>query len=267
MAMFSRGILAALMAAAALLATTAEAQMIRMDGISRLLGPRANEPFGLATDLAPAGPLWIKWRTFETEFTKNEEEIAHCRAEPTSCSNAALSLIALIDEARALDGRRQLATVNRSVNLAVAYTSDMVMHGVGDVWSSPLSTFERGRGDCEDYAIAKMFVLRGAGMPADDLRLLIAHNRSDGDAHAVLAARLDGRWHILDNRKMLLLEDNAVRDLQPLYALDAGGVRQFVAPSAPVLMASATQAVPAPAAATHAVSNAMSGGDTLPLLM
>lgn len=269
MALFSRGVMAALMAATALLATTAEAQIMRMDGLSRSLETRANEPFGLVTDVAPAGPLWGKWRTFEAEFTQDEQQIARCRAEPNTCSRAALSLIALIDEARATDGRRKLATVNRSVNLAVAYTSDMTMHGVGDLWSSALSTFERGRGDCEDYAIAKMFVLRAAGIPVDDMRLLIAHSYSDGTAHAVLATRLEGRWHILDNRKMLLLEDVAVRDLHPLFAIDTGGVRKFGQPTAPVVMASATVAAPAVVAPTPAAaaSEMNAGGDTLPLLM
>ena len=33
-------------------------------------------------------------------------------------------------------------------------------------------TFATGKGDCEDYAIAKYVVLTAAGFPRDDLRLL-----------------------------------------------------------------------------------------------
>jgi predicted transglutaminase-like cysteine proteinase len=259
MGLVSRRRLTALVAAAMLFATAAQAQVVRMDAL-RWLGPRAHEPFGMSTDLASAGPLWVKWRTFETDLTKNDEEIARCRAEPASCSRAALSLIALIDEARTLEGRRQLGIVNRSLNLAIAYTSDMALHGVSDLWSSPLATLERGRGDCEDYAIAKLFVLRAAGVAAEDLRLLIAHNYSDGSAHAVLAARHEGRWLLLDNRRMALLEDAAARDLQPLFALDVAGVRQFVAPTTTLVAAAKTQATPASGTTAW-------GGDLLPLLM
>jgi predicted transglutaminase-like cysteine proteinase len=258
MGLVTRGLVTALVAATIFI-STADAQIIRMDGLRSLLAPRDHEPFGLSTDLAPGGPLWVKWRRFEADFASNVDDIARCRAEPESCSKGALTLVALIDEARGLDGRRQLAIVNRSLNLAIAYASDMSQHGVPDLWSSPLSTLERGRGDCEDYAIAKLFVLRAAGIAAEDLRLLIAHNSSDGDAHAVLAVRRESRWLILDNRKMTLLDDAMVRDLEPLFALDLVGVHKFVAPPALVATASA-QAAPAS-------DNSGPTGDVLPLLM
>jgi predicted transglutaminase-like cysteine proteinase len=263
----SRGLATVLVTAAIVFATTAEAQIMRMDGFRSLLEQRPHEPFGLSTELAPAGPLWVKWRGIDDDLAKDDAEIARCRADAATCSTAALTLVALIDEARTLEGRRQLGIVNRSLNLAIAYTSDMAQHGVVDRWSGALATLQRGRGDCEDYAIAKYYVLRAAGVSAEDLRLLIAHNYSDGDAHAVLAVRRDGHWVILDNRKMVMLEDTGVRDLQPLFALDGGGVRRFVAP---VVMA-ATQAAPVAASpATLAASVAVppaAGGDLLPLLM
>jgi predicted transglutaminase-like cysteine proteinase len=53
-----------------------------------------------------------------------------------------------------------------------------------------------------------------------DLQLVIVHDRRAGQGRAVVAARLDGSWLILDNRTMLLLADADVRDLSPLIALD-----------------------------------------------
>jgi predicted transglutaminase-like cysteine proteinase len=252
-----RRLTVALVAAITLLATAAEAQMFRMDALA--IGARPNEPFGRSTDVAPAGPLWIKWRGFEADLAKADEAVARCRAEPSSCSHASEFLVALIDEARAADGRRQLGVVNRAINLAVAYASDLSQHGVNDVWSGPLATLAESRGDCEDYAIAKMFVLRAAGVADSDMRLLIAHNSSDGDAHAVLSVRYEGRWLILDNRRMALLDDDNVRDLKPLFAIDMAGVRQF---GAPVLTVAAKRVQPAPAPNTTAAL-----GGLLPLLM
>jgi predicted transglutaminase-like cysteine proteinase len=247
-------------ALAALAVTSARAQMIRLDAIPLALAHRDHEPFGRSTSLAPAGPLWIKWRGFEAGLAKDSAAIAQCQEEPGTCSPAARRLVAVIEEARRLDGRHQLAVVNRAVNLAVAYASDESQHGAGDVWSSPLTTFSTARGDCEDYAIAKFFALRAAGVPTENLRLLIAHNRSDGNAHAVLAARQDERWLILDNRRMALVEDESVRDLSPLFALDATGVQQFGATT--------TTVAARPLPTTPALSNVSAGiSGTLPILL
>jgi predicted transglutaminase-like cysteine proteinase len=92
---------------------------------------------------------------------------------------------------------------------------------VPDVWTTPLTTFAAGAGDCEDYAIAKYVALREAGMDAADLRLMIVRDRTLNQDHAVTAARVDGEWLILDNRRMLLLSDMDVVNLTPLVALDS----------------------------------------------
>ena len=201
-------------------------QMMRMDALAMAKPGVAAEPFGRATSYAPAGPLWIKWRGIDTGLAQDEATIEHCRADEMSCAPAAARLVALIDEARTLTGRQRLAVVNRAVNLSIAYTDDEWQFGSPDVWSNPVATFTSGRGDCEDYAIAKMFTLRAAGIPAEDLRLVVARLR-DGNHHAVLAARDDGKWLMLDNRSMTLVEDRYSLDLTPLYALETHGVRQF----------------------------------------
>ena len=41
----------------------------------------------------------------------------------------------------------------------------MAQWGVPDRWSPPLETLATGRGDCEDYAIAKYVALTAAGIP------------------------------------------------------------------------------------------------------
>ena len=205
----------------------AHGQMMRLDAIPMARIDRDGEPFGRATRFAPAGPLWIKWKSMDDGISKDEAALERCRADNTAFNPAAARLAALIDEATPLKGRHLFAVVNRAINLAVAYTSDERQYGAGDVWSSPLTTLASGRGDCEDYAIAKMFALRAAGVAAEDLRLLVARVRGDADIHAVLAARHDGHWFLLDNRSMTLVEDSFSMDLTPLFAMDAGGVRQF----------------------------------------
>jgi hypothetical protein len=49
--------------------------------------------------------------------------------------------------------------------------------------------------------------------------------------HAILAVRVDEKWLLLDNRRLALLEDNELRQVEPLFALNREGVREFL-PSA-----------------------------------
>jgi hypothetical protein len=54
--------------------------------------------------------------------------------------------------------------------------------------------------------------------------------------HAVVATRYRGRWIILDNRSLLLIESSELHGYQPLFTLDHRGVRQFVPPSSPAVV-------------------------------
>ena len=93
--------------------------------------------------------------------------------------------------------------------------SDLAQWGVIDHWSAPLETFTIGRGDCEDYAIAKYVALIQAGVAAEDVRLIIVRDLDVGEDHAVVAAHLDGDWVILDNRRLMLVKDSEMRRVVP----------------------------------------------------
>jgi predicted transglutaminase-like cysteine proteinase len=101
--------------------------------------------------------------------------------------------------------------------------SDMAQFGEADVWSAPLKTLASGRGDCEDYAILKYAALLAVGMPADDLRLLVVRENRSKRAHAVLAARHEGDWLSLDNKRFTLvsLRDAAEYDVMAALALES----------------------------------------------
>lgn len=190
------------------------------------------EPFGLFAFRAPEGILWRKWRGLTSEIAGEAIVIARCRADANDCTPAAKKFLAILDSVKAREGRAQLEDVNRHVNAAIRYAGDMAQHGMPDRWSAPLAALAAGRGDCEDYAIAKYVILREAGTPLADLRLLLVRDRLARDDHAVLAARLDGRWLILDNRFNAIPEDSRMYNFTPLYALDHEGVKLVAAPYA-----------------------------------
>ena len=61
--------------------------------------------------------------------------------------------------------------------------------------------------------------------------MVILRGISSGEDHAVVAARVDGRWRMLDNRYFLMLEDADVTKYQPVFAIDADGAKRFEQPS------------------------------------
>src|SRR5665213_1765542 len=188
----------------------------------------SGEPFGLLTSALSFGSLREKWLGVAHKLDDERVQLALCDGDRERCvSPAALRLLAIVDNARARDGRARLGEVNRAINLAIRPMSDMAQWGEADVWSSPLVTFATGAGDCEDYAIAKFVALRLAGVSADDLRIVIVRDAIRGEDHAVAAARLDGHWLTLDNRRMAMVEDADVRNERPLFVIDQSSIMQY----------------------------------------
>jgi len=187
------------------------------------------EPFGLATLRISAGGLSSKWGRVERDIQSESHILANCRADRDHCpSAAALRFLAIIDSARLRTGRARFGEINRAINLAIRPMSDLAQYGVADLWTSPLVTLTAGAGDCEDYAIAKYVALREAGVSEDDLRLLVVLDTKLREMHAVVAARLDGSWVVLDNRRLVMLHEVELKDYMPLFAIDHGSVKRFL---------------------------------------
>jgi hypothetical protein len=45
--------------------------------------------------------------------------------------------------------------------------------------------------------------------------------------HAVVAARLDGNWLMLDNRHMVMIADQQMRHYRPVFLVDRDGVKLY----------------------------------------
>jgi predicted transglutaminase-like cysteine proteinase len=192
---------------------------------------RSAEPFGLSAAALSYGGLREKWLGVERKLDDERVQLALCDGDRERCvSPAALQLLAIVDVARAREGRARLGEINRAINLAIRPMSDLAQYGAVDVWSSPLVTFASGAGDCEDYAIAKFAALRLAGISPEDLRIVVMRDTISGEDHAVAAARLDGHWLMLDNRRMAMIEDAYVRNYRPTFVIDQRGVMKYTDP-------------------------------------
>jgi predicted transglutaminase-like cysteine proteinase len=189
------------------------------------------EPFGISVIPISAGGLRDKWLGVAHKLDDEGVQLALCDGDRDNCaSSAALHFLAIVDGGRARNGRARLGEINRAINLAIHPMSDLAQYGEIDVWSSPLVTFYRGAGDCEDYAIAKYMALREAGIGPEDLRIVIVRDTLAGEDHAVTAARLDGHWLMLDNRRMAMIEDNYMRNIRPLFVIGQSGLMKYADP-------------------------------------
>ena len=145
---------------------------------------------------------------------------------------------------RGEDVLAKLEAVNGYVNARVRFVDDSRQFGVADRWSAASDTLARGRGDCEDYALAKMAMLRRAGFADKDLYLVVLKDLVRRADHAVLVVRSEGRFLVLDNSTDRLLDSAEIRDYRPILTFTAGkrythGYRRDRV-AAPVVMASAT---------------------------
>jgi predicted transglutaminase-like cysteine proteinase len=179
---------------------------------------RPVEPFGAARSDGEASPYGAKWRAIIRLIDRDGSTLARCRKEPDGCPAEAGQLLAIVEAARAKRGRARLGEINRALNLMIRFQSDVIQHGIQDAWASPLTTLSAGRGDCEDYAIAKYLTLREAGIPSSDLRLVVVRDIKRLQDHAVLTVRFEERWLVLDNRRLLLLEDREIGDYVAVMA-------------------------------------------------
>ena len=117
----------------------------------------------------------------------------------------------------------KLEAVNGYVNARVRFIDDRVQFGVADRWLAPSETLARGRGDCEDFALAKRAMLRAAGVPDKDLYLVVLKDLSRRADHAVLVVRAAGRFLVLDNGTDRIVDSSDVQDYKPMLTFAANG--------------------------------------------
>lgn len=125
-----------------------------------------------------------------------------------------------------------LRRVNDHWNRTVRFGEDTDIWHQDDYWATPLEAMGRGRGDCEDYVIAKYFTLRALGVPESRLRLTYVRARigsaSSGisQAHMVLSyyATTESMPLVLDNLVSSIQPANTRTDLTPVFSFNAQGI-------------------------------------------
>jgi predicted transglutaminase-like cysteine proteinase len=140
----------------------------------------------------------------------------------------------MLAEARNQDDDARLIAVNQFYNLRIDFKSDLDVWGQEDYWATPLQTLAAGRGDCEDYVIAKYTTLLAMGVARSKLRLVYVRARMSDQptpvAHMVLAyyPTPTAEPLILDNLRADVLPAAQRPDLTPVFSFNSEGLWQGV---------------------------------------
>lgn len=139
----------------------------------------------------------------------------------------------LIEDSRLLETQDKLRRVNAFFNRKIQFLyDDFQIWGQTDYWATPLETLAKGRGDCEDFTIAKYFTLLSAGMPNEQLRLIYVKARIGGPSSKVTQAHMVLAYYPTPDAEPLLLDSliTEIRpasrrpDLQPMFSFNSMGI-------------------------------------------
>ena len=153
-----------------------------------------------------------------------DEEMVHrlSRQYDMQAGRRAEALNDLVARLAGKDVTQQLTEVNRFFN-RFSYKDDMSQWGQEDYWATPEEFIGKNGGDCEDYVVAKYFVLRALGVGDQHLYLTYVKAVSENRAHMVLSyfAQSASTPLILDNYNPRILPADQRRDLLPVYSFNA----------------------------------------------
>lgn len=126
----------------------------------------------------------------------------------------------------------KLQKVNDFFNRRTQFVEDNEAWGQSDYWATPMETLGHGKGDCEDFAIAKYFTLLAANVDMSQLRLIYVKAKIGGaasditQAHMVLASYSspDAEPQILDNLIGDIRPASRRPDLSPVFSFNSQGI-------------------------------------------
>lgn len=127
---------------------------------------------------------------------------------------------------RSLPVSERLGAINTRVNQKIVYRTDQQMWGKKDYWETPSEVAAKKLADCEGYVIFKNYLGLVAGIPAENMFLLVGTIKSTREVHALLIADVDGpasrsgAIYILDNRIQQMIDIQRARDLTAIYSVD-----------------------------------------------
>lgn len=145
------------------------------------------------------------------------------RASTSALPVGDVQLDAVVRQLARLPAPQRVDQANRWINAHIAYASDIEVYGVADYWAGLAEALAHGRGDCEDFAIAKMQLLAAAGTPMRDMYLTLVRDLRRQEDHAVLVVRVGDGAYVLDSDEDALLRSDELHRFRPVVAFSENG--------------------------------------------
>jgi len=112
--------------------------------------------------------------------------------------------------------------INSRVNGMISFADDS--NGVESWRALPTG----GNGDCDDYAVTKLYHMVAAGVPRAQMRLTVATSKITGQWHLMLAVDVPGHGtFFMDNNNEHLLDASEARDLYTLWFMENNATQRM----------------------------------------
>lgn len=137
-----------------------------------------------------------------------------------------------LDSAKNLSDTEKLKRINVFFNRQIEFDDDTAIWGQSDYWATPLDSIGKGRGDCEDFSIAKYYSLKALGVPVSKLRLVYVKAKQNGPSGPVIQAHMVLAYYssptadpvVLDNLKPEIRPASSRTDLTPIFSFNSEGL-------------------------------------------
>lgn len=185
----------------------------------------ANYPFGIFGSLefkTNATTGMGQWTSVRQRMAKEQSLYSKCDAGDAACPAPLAAWRKNIKTWATASKSDQLSLVNSWVNQKIRYTDDKAVYKQADYWASPAQSL-KGRGDCEDYAIAKYASLKALGFADDQLRIVIVNDTRKNIGHAILSVRTAQGIYILDNQNQWPMLHQKIAYYAPVSSFNANG--------------------------------------------
>lgn len=120
----------------------------------------------------------------------------------------------LLKNAQNLSIPEKIKKVNEFFNRRIHFDADQTIWAKSDYWATPLETLAKGKGDCEDFTIAKYFTLLSLNIPNEQLRLIYVKARIGGPSSAIEQAHMVLAYYPAPDAEPLVL-DNLITEVRP----------------------------------------------------
>ena len=112
-----------------------------------------------------------------------------------------------IDDMQSLTEEQKLVKANDFFNTRIRWVEDPQAWGKKDYWATPLETMGNGKGDCEDFAIAKYATLILAGIDVNKLRITYVKAQMGGPYSKIHAAHMVLAYYATPSADPLILDN------------------------------------------------------------